>query len=547
MPAPHGDRVQLCATIGGVTTFRGAWSAAGLAAGAAGLATSYFAAMALTIRESPVVAVAELVIRLTPGPVAEYLISLVGKLDKPLLLLGIFVFLGIVFAWAGRLARRTWWAPAVVYAALAAIAAAAVMTQRGVAAIDVLPVAVGFVTWLVTLSLLTEPLRSAEARAALATAPTGVEHLMPEAEADPAADDVPVDTHTRRTFVVRVGILVAASGVLGVLGRVVGRGRRHVEEVRNLLSLKQVTRPVVPDGVRLGVDGVTRWMTPADDFYRIHTAIVVPAIEPKDWSLRIHGMVERELTLTYDDLLDRQFTEAWVTLSCVSNEVGGNLIGNAWWSGVLLAPILEEAGVLAGADAVLQTSDDGWTCGTPLSALTDDRGAMLALAMNGRPLPIDHGFPVRTLVPGLFGYVSATKWVRDMEVTTFADVSAYWTERGWSEQGPVKMSSRVDVPRSGEEVAAGEVVVGGVAWAQHTGIEAVEFSVDGGAWQAAELGVVPNEDTWVQWSGTAEVEPGDHRVRVRATDRNGTVQTDVEQGVLPDGATGLHVRDFTAG
>ncbi len=527
-----------------MTTFRGAWSAAGLAAGAAGLATSYFAAMALTIRESPVVAVAELVIRLTPGPVAEYLISLVGKLDKPLLLLGIFVFLGVVFAWSGRLARRTWWAPAVVYAVLAAVGAVAVSTQRGAAAIDVLPVAVGFVTWLVTLSLLTEPLRAAEERGAEADR-AAVDHLMP-GEVMPEAGPVPDDAHTRRAFGIRVGLLVAAAGVLGVLGRVVGRGRRHVEEVRGLLRLPQVTRPATPDGVSAGVRGITRWMTPSDDFYRIHTAIVVPAIEPKDWTLRIHGMVEREITLTYDDLLDRQFTEAWVTLSCVSNEVGGNLIGNAWWSGVLLAPILEEAGILPGADAVLQTSDDGWTCGTPLVALTDSRNAMLALAMNGRPLPIDHGFPVRTLVPGLYGYVSATKWLREMEVSTFADITAYWTERGWGELGPVKMSSRVDVPRSGEDVPAGEVVFGGVAWAQHTGISEVEFSVDGGAWRAADLALVPNEDTWVQWSGTTDVPPGDHIVRVRAVDKNGTVQTDVEQGVLPDGATGLHARDFTA-
>jgi hypothetical protein len=178
--------------------------------------------------------------------------------------------------------------------------------------------------------------------------------------------------------------------------------------------------------------------------------------------------------------------------------------------------------------------------------MTDSRNAMLALAMNGRPLPIDHGFPVRTLVPGLFGYVSATKWVREMEVSTFADITAYWTERGWGELGPVKMSSRVDVPRSGEDVPSGQVVFGGVAWSQHTGISEVEFSVDGGAWRTADLGLVPNVDTWVQWSGTADVQPGDHVVRVRAIDKDGTVQTDVEQGVLPDGATGLHSRDFTA-
>ena len=517
-----------------MTTFRGAWSVAGLVAGAAGLATSYFAAMALTIRESPVVAVAELVIRITPGPVAEYLISLVGRLDKPLLLLGIFVVLGVVFAWAGRLARRKWWAPAVVYGALSAVGGLAVATQRGSAAIDLLPVAVGFVTWLVTLSLLTEPLRAAEAQ--VVAAGTGT----------PDPELAPLGAETRRTFGIRVGLVVCAAGVLGVLGRVVGRGRRHVEEVRGLLRLPQVTRPAIPEGVSLGVRGISRWMTPSDDFYRIHTAIVVPAIEPKDWSLRIHGMVEREITLTYAELLERQFTEAWVTLNCVSNEVGGNLIGNAWWSGVRLAPILEEAGVRPGADAVLQTSDDGWTCGTPLAALTDDRDAMLAIAMNGQALPIDHGFPVRTLVPGLYGYVSACKWVVDWEVSRFEDISAYWTQRGWGELGPVKMSSRIDVPRRDDEFDAGEKRIGGVAWAQHTGISAVEVSLDGGAWQTTELGNAETIDSWVQWSTTLTIEEGDHLLRVRATDTTGLVQTGAEADVLPDGATGWHEVHFNA-
>ena len=220
-----------------------------------------------------------------------------------------------------------------------------------------------------------------------------------------------------------------------VLGRVLGRGRRQVEESRRLLRLPGVSRPDPPAGVSVGLDGIAPWRTPNEDFYLIHTALVPPAIEPKNWRLRIHGKVERELVLTYDDLMARQFTEEWVTLNCVSNTVGGNLIGNAWWSGVRVADLLSEVGVLDGADAVLQTSDDGWTCGTPLAALTDGRNAMLTVAMNGDPLPIEHGFPVRTLVPGLYGYVSACKWVVDWEVTTFEDISAYWTQRGWAERG----------------------------------------------------------------------------------------------------------------
>ncbi|MEP9363537.1 molybdopterin-dependent oxidoreductase [Nocardioides sp. CN2-186] len=507
---------------------RGAWSVAGLIAGFAGLAASYFVAMVMTIRDSPTVAVAELVIRLTPGGLAERAIRIVGHKDKPLLLIGIFVISALLFAWAGRLARRNWWAPTIVFAVLAVIGGIAVWSQRGATALDILPVAVGFATWLVCLSLLTEPLHRHE----LAVEAAG-------------ADDTAGD-HNRRAFLIRAGIMVAAAGTLGVVGRAVGRSRRHVEEARRLLRLPGVTTPVLPDGVRVGVEGITPWMVRADSFYRVDTAIVVPAIEPTNWQLRIHGMVDRELTLTYQDLLNHEVTQAWVTLNCVSNEVDGDLVGNAWWSGVRIADLLRLAGVQDGADAVLQTSDDGWTCGTPLSALTDDRDAILAIAMNGDPLPIDHGFPVRTIVPGLYGYVSACKWVVEMKVTRFADISAYWTDRGWSEQGPVKMASRIDVPRDGGDIASTGGRVGGVAWMQHTGISAVQVQVDGGAWQPAELGTVPSTDTWVQWAATIDVEPGHHRLAVRAVDKTGQVQTSVVRDVLPDGSTGLHVISFNA-
>jgi hypothetical protein len=259
-------------------------------------------------------------------------------------------------------------------------------------------------------------------------------------------------------------------------------------------------------------------------------------------------MVDREITCTYQDLIDRTLTEAWVTLCCVSNEVGGDLVGNAYWSGVLVRDLLAQAGVHAGADAVLQTSRDGWNCGTPLAALTDpNRNAMLAVAMNGEPLPVQHGFPVRMVVPGLYGYVSATKWLVDLEVTTFGDFEAFWTQRGWSEKGPVKTQSRIDVPRPGDSVEAGPVSIGGSAWAQHTGVEKVEFRLDGNAWQDAELGRVPGNDTWVQWSGTVDVDKGDHTLAVRATDRTGYTQTAALADVVPNGATGWHKVDFSAG
>lgn len=507
-------------------TNRWAWSVAGLVAGLAGLATSFFVAMAMTIRSSPVVAIAELVIRKTPGRTAERAIEVLGHHDKPFLVTVILIGSCALFAYAGWLAARSWRAPVLVFAAMAVFGGVAVGHEHGTDELDLLPVVVGFVTWVGCLALLTAPLR----RAGRTTVEPG----------EPAGGT------GRRGFLVGSGAMAAATAVVFLFGRVVGRGRRHVEETRRLLRLSGITQPQVPPKAQLNVAGLSPWMTSADDFYRVHTAIVPPAIEPSDWRLRIHGLVDREVELTYRQLMERRLTEGWITLNCVSNPVGGNLIGNAWWSGVRVRDLLAEAGVHPDADAVLQTSDDGWTCGTPLAALTDDRGAMLALAMNGEPLPIDHGFPVRTIVPGLYGYVSACKWVVDLEVSRFSDFQAYWTERGWSERGPVKMSSRIDVPRPGAEVAAGDVRVGGVAWAQHIGIEAVEVALDGTDWQPAEISHPPTVDTWVQWATTLTMKPGDHVLRVRATDRNGLVQTGVERGVLPDGSTGWHTIGVTA-
>ena len=508
---------------------RGRWALAGVVAGVAGLATSYLTASLLSIREAPVVAVADLVIRLTPGPLAEAAIGLVGTADKPLLVVGILLVVVLVFGGIGRLAVRSWWAPAVGFGLLAVVGAVAVLSLAGTTATSLVPVLVGFVTWVVVLSAVGAPLRrDEEAPAAPGTsAPT------------PAS---------RRGFLVGAGSVLGVAAVLGLVGRLVGGGRRRVEETRRLLRLPAVTQPTVPTGARVGVEGVPPWMTPSDEFYLIDTAIVRPAIDPQEWTLRIHGMVDREITVTYSDLVAREVMQRWITLNCVSNTVGGDLIGNAWWSGIKIADLLAEAGVDPSADAVLQTSEDGWTCGTPVEALLDpERNAMLAVAMNGRPLPLDHGFPVRTIVPGLYGYVSACKWVVDWEVTKFSDISAYWTERGWGERGPVKMASRVDVPSSGEDVDAGTVVVAGTAWSQHTGIAAVEVAVDGGSWQPAVLGETPNTDTWVQWRAEVDVDAGDHVVRVRATDLDGLVQTSVERDVLPDGATGLHEVGFNAG
>jgi DMSO/TMAO reductase YedYZ molybdopterin-dependent catalytic subunit len=351
----------------------------------------------------------------------------------------------------------------------------------------------------------------------------------------------------RRAFLLNAAGVLVVAGLVAAGGRALGGGQRAVDQARRLLRLP-VTPGRVPTGADVGVPGVVPWRTSASGFYLVATTLAPPSIRPSDWQLRVHGMVDRPVTLTYEQLVGREIVQDWVTLCCVSNEVGGNLIGNAWWSGVPVRSLLAEAGVHPTAEAVKQTSADGWTCGTPLAALTDPhRNAMLAVAMNGQPLPIEHGFPVRTVVPGLYGYVSATKWVVDLEVTRFDRFSAYWTDRGWSEKGPVKTESRIDVPRSGAHLPAGRARVGGVAWAQHTGIERVEIQLDGGPWQRASLGRVPSLDTWVQWAGTVSLRPGSHRLVVRATDRSGYTQTSARADVVPNGATGWHTVDFTAG
>ncbi|WP_241005316.1 molybdopterin-dependent oxidoreductase [Nocardioides sp. zg-1228] len=504
-----------------MTARRPHWMLAGVVAGLAGLATSYATAMVLTIREAPLVAVAELVIRLTPGPVAEAAISVLGQFDKTFLVLVILLLLLVCFAVAGLLARGGWYRPLLVWLPLAAVGLAAVLTQRQASAVDTLPVAVGLLTWVTLHSALTDALERGRRRPDL-------------------------ESRERRVFLMVAGAVSVAALGIAVAGRVVGAGRRKVEASRRLLRIPGVTRREAPADTSVGLAGIAPWQTPNEDFYLIDTTIAKPVIEPEEWSLRIHGLVERELTLDFSSLVARRMTESWITLSCVSNEIGGGLVGNARWSGVRIADLLDGLGVSPEADCVLQTSHDGWTCATPLEALTDDRDALLAVAMNGRPLPIEHGFPVRTIVPGLYGYVSATKWVVDLEVSTFARSTGYWTTKGWSSEGPVKIASRIDVPRAGAEVEAGPVSFGGVAWHQHTGIESVEVQVDGGPWTPAELGRVPSADTWVQWAATIDVPEGDHEVRVRATGKDGQTQTSVVRSPDPDGATGWHTVDFRA-
>lgn len=499
-------------------TSRWPWAVSGLLAGFSGLATSYLAASWLDLRDSPVASVAELVIRKTPGKVAEQAIQTLGHKDKPFLVAGVLIILALAFAGIGLLARGSTGLAVVGFVVITGIGVVAASSEFHASTSSLVPLLVGFVTWVVVLPILTERLRPR-----------------------PFRDD------GRRGFLIAAGLVGIGTVAVGVFGRYAGRGRREVEAARASLDLTDVSAPTVPAGSQVGLKGISPWQTSADSFYRVDTLLSPPAVSPTDWKLRIHGMVDHPITFTYDDLLKRQRTQAWITLNCVSNPVGGPLIGNAWWSGVRLKDILEEAGVQAGATAIKQTSVDGWTCGTPIAAVTDGRDAMLAIAMNGSPLPVEHGFPVRTIVPGLYGFVSACKWVEDMEITTYDAFHGYWTDRGWSAQAPVKLASRIDVPSDGDDVKAGQVRVGGVAWQQDVGIKAVEVALDGGGWQPAGLGRAVLKDAWVQWDVTLDVPSGHHVLRVRATNNDGEVQTGANTAEAPNGATGWHTISFNAG
>ena len=291
----------------------------------------------------------------------------------------------------------------------------------------------------------------------------------------------------------------------------------------------------------LNITGLSPFYTPNADFYRVDTALVTPRISAGAWQLRIHGMVDKPMTITFDDLIRRPMVQHDVTLTCVSEAVGGNFIGNAHWQGVLLADLLREAGIQSGADQIVMRDVKGMTIGVATEPVMDGRKSLLAVGMNGHLLPAEHGYPVRAVIPGLYGYVSATKWVVDMEFTTFGAFSAYWVKQipAWSQQAPIKTESRIDVPKRLSNLAAGQVTIAGVAWAQHTGVEAVEVGIDG-VFHQARLPVQDTIDTWRQWYYTWDATPGQHVLQVRATDKSGYTQTELKHKAPPDGASGYH-------
>ncbi|NJP92181.1 molybdopterin-dependent oxidoreductase [Nonomuraea sp. FMUSA5-5] len=581
-----------------------AWAGAlvGLVSGAVALGVAQLVAGIVGPTTFPVVAVGDAAVDLTPLPVKDFAIRAFGSNDKAVLLGGVLVVLAALAALLGTLSRhRPAWGYA-GFAVIGAIGVTAVLTRPDAAPLDVVPTLVGVAVgaWalrrllhrgLATSATTTAP-QAAEPPAAAPHADASQAAASgPRADASkdavPAAGDVPLREAGVRDAAARVapsdgsvasgqavpgasaqgeaerpavmragggapgfdrrrlltgvagGVVVAGVGV--VLGRQLG-GRQAVDAARVGVALPRPAVPAkaVPAGADLRIGGLSPFVTPNRDFYRVDTALVVPQVDPADWTLRIHGMVDRPVELTYADLLKLPLTEADVTLTCVSNEVGGPYVGNARWLGARMADVLRRAGLRADADMLLSTSADGFTCGTPVDVVMDGRDALFAVAMNGEALPVDHGFPVRQVVPGLYGYVSATKWVVDIKVTRFDRDEAYWTPRGWSAKGPIKTQSRIDVPKDGGSLKAGDTTIAGVAWAQHTGVDAVEVRVDGGQWRQARLAEVPGPDTWRQWAIDWAATPGRHTIEVRATDAAGRTQTDRRAAPAPDGATGWH-------
>lgn len=353
---------------------------------------------------------------------------------------------------------------------------------------------------------------------------------------------MPAHDSSRRHFLIAGsvavgGVAVAMAGAAGLRRRDPTSGQRAT--VRLPAPAKPAPGTEAEAG-NLGVDGLSPLITPTRDFYRIDEALVVPTVDLGTWRLRVTGMVDSPFTMTYDELLAQPLVERDITLSCVSNEVGGPLIGTARWLGVRLADLLARAGVEPGATQVVGRSVDRFTVGFPTTVAMDGRDAMVAVAQNGEPLTAEHGFPARLVVPGLYGYVSATKWLREIELTTWEAFDAYWVEREWAEEAPVKVQSRIDVPRDYSGAPAGPRTAAGVAWAPNRGVERVEVRVDRGPWKEARLGPSLGDDAWRQWTFEWQAEPGNREIEVRATTRDGEVQTETKRSAFPDGATGHH-------
>ncbi len=507
---------------------RGPAAVLGLLSAGAALAFGQLVAALLSPGSSPFLAVGDVVVRLSPQWLTRFATSTFGTADKPVLLAGMGVVIALVAMAAGLASRRRAAPGIAVLVGLGVLGAVAVAAAPGFGPADLLAPAAALLVGAATFWWL---------------------HRL--ATADAAGRGEPAGRRVSRRAMlvgssVAVGVASLAATAGGVLlGGGIAESRQAVTARLARIRLAEVAPPV-PAGAAFPELGTPTFHTANADFYRVDVALRIPAQPASAWRMRLHGMVERELTLTFDDLLARPLVERTITMTCVSNEVGGPYISTADFLGVDLREVLLEAGVAPGADQLLSTSLDGWTAGTPLDVLLEPgRGALLAVGMNGEALPPEHGFPVRMVVPGLYGFVSATKWLADLEVTTFADRQSYWLQRGWAQRAPIKTQCRIDSPLGFAAVPAGRVDVAGIAWSQPIGISAVEVRVDGGPWQRAELATEVGGNTWRMWRTAFDLGPGSHTVQARATDRDGRTQTEQRADPIPDGAAGWPGRIFS--
>ena len=495
----------------------------GLVSISAGLALGHLVGGFISPSVSPFLAVGGSAIDLTPLWLKDFAVHTFGTYDKAVLLSGMAMVIGLVGVAAGLLSRRSRTPGLVLIMVLGMVASVAVLSRPAAGPLDVLA-----------------PLLALIASAGVFVAL----HRRARLSQRPTEDGT--TEVSRRELLAESAAVAAGACIAAVCGQLLAGGG-GIEASRQAAGriVPTVPAPPVPPEIDFSADGSSTFITRNRDFYRIDVNLTLPQLRAEDWRLRVHGMVDRELTLNWAELTSRKLVERPVTMTCVSNEVGGPYISTAYFTGVLLADILKEAGVQRGADQVFTTSVDGWTCGTPTETLiVPGRKAMLAIRMNGEPLPIEHGFPVRMVVPGLYGFVSGTKWITDMELTTFDAKRAYWMQRGWAQRAPIKTMSRIDSPGPYERVSPNTPITG-IAWAPIRGIEKVEVRIDHGQWRPAELSSEVSVDTWRMFRLQGRWEPGAHVAAVRATDKTGHTQTADQAAPIPDGATGWHSVQFT--
>ena len=506
------------------------YAATGVLAAIGGIASAHLVAGLTNPAASPVLAVGSVVIDATPTPIKEYAVAQFGTADKPVLLASVTLVTLLAAAVAGALSRRRVGLGVGFIVLLTGLATAAAVTRPVAVPSDAFPGVVAAIVGLAILLGLSHALTGNGASTPdEPTAPGDPDHELP-ATAYPTSHD------GRRQF-----LIGAAAVTVGAAGAAAFGQKFTSADFVPQSGLPAAADPATafPTGVETQVRGVTPLRTNNTSFYRVDTNLTVPRVNADRWELRIDGMVERPMTITYQQLMAMPMIERDITLTCVSNEVGGGYVGAARWQGVRLADLLNQVGVRPGADQLLSTAVDGFTIGTPMEVVRDGRDAMIAVGMNGQPLPAIHGFPARIVTPGLYGFVSATKWLSKLSATTYAKDEAYWTKRDWATDAPIKMSSRIDTPRPLSMITAGMTAIGGVAWAQHIGIAAVEVSIDDGPWQKTKLGPAVSIDYWRQWYLPWNATSGRHAVKVRATDRKGAMQVTQRAKPFPNGSSGI--------